>query len=181
MGRVDVLEHYGIPVKPHLEPFERIKRWKKRIDAFRYSNGTEDEMNNQLDFIYAFFINCYHLSDFLRRSKVVSNDVIARFIEDNLEMQMCRYICFESKHCSLETLKSGITDSATGKKLIHGLTGCIVKEYDPFQAVLKNDNPIKNIKYVLLANGKNYDLFELADTCVKLWEKFLQENNCLSK
>jgi hypothetical protein len=182
MGRFEAIGYYGFPVKPHLEQLARIKRWKSRIDDFRFSNSPDIEISNQLDFIYAFFINCYHLKDFLEYSKLVSDKVISKFVEKNIEMQICRYICFESKHCSITQAHSGITDSSTGEKVIHGLTGCIIIEGDPFQEILKYDNPIKNGKYSILVNGKNYDLFELADKCVKLWETFLEENNCfLSK
>jgi hypothetical protein len=192
MGRIDVLEHYGIPVKPHLEQFERIKRWKKRIDEFRYSNNTEDEINNQLDFIYAFFVNCYHLRDFLTYSrmfpddkeiipddeKIVSNEVVQSFIHSNIEMQICRDICNESKHCFLTNPSIGEIDPETNKKQATGFSGVILrKEYDPFQEILKYDNPIRNIKYIVMANNKNYEVFELADKCVKLWEKFICSSN----
>ncbi len=182
MGRIDVLEQYGIPVKPHLEQFERIKRWKTRIDAFRYSNSNEDEIPSQLDFICAFFVNCYHLRDFLTYSKVISDEIVKNFIDANIEMQICRDICNESKHCSLTNPSIGVIDPKTKKKKAIGFSSVILrKEYDPFQEILKQSNPIKKIKYVVMANGENFDLFELADKCVMLWENFLRENGCLNK
>lgn len=180
MGRIDVLKEYGIPVEPHLEQLARIKRWKKRIDAFRYGNNAEDEIPNQIDFIYAFFVNCYHLRDFLAYSKVISSVQIDQFFKDNLEMQICRDLCLESKHCSVTNPSFGEVDPETKKKKATEFAGVsLIREYDPFQEILKYDNPIKNIKYVVLANSEKHDVFELADKCVKLWEDFLKKNNCL--
>ncbi len=190
MGNLDILKDFGIPVNPHLDQLNRIRRWKRRLDEIRFSNSSEDRIPHQIDFIYAFFTNCYHLRDFLNNSKknsdiVISDNVINQlnqFFKTNIEMQICRDICNESKHCSLEYPAIGVKIPNTNKKSAEGLAGvCIVKEYDPFQEVLKNTNPIKNIKYVVLAEGKKYDVFELADKCLKLWEDFFQENDLADK
>ncbi len=123
-----------------------------------------------------------------RNSKlnIYNSDIVVnqldQFFKTNIEMQICRDICNESKHCSLENPSIGVKIPNTNKKSAEGLAGvCIVKEYDPFQKVLKNTNPIKNIKYVVLAGGKKYDVFELADKCLKLWEDFFQENDLADK
>lgn len=74
----------------------------------------------------------------------------------------------------------GEIDAKTNKKKATGFSGVILrKEYDPFQEILKQDNPIKNIKYIVMADGKNLDVFELADKCVNLWKNFLEENKLL--
>jgi hypothetical protein len=178
MSRIDILKDLGLPIKPHLEQLERTKRWKKRLDDIRYSNSSVDKIPYQLDFIYAFFINCFHLRDFLKYSKTISDAIITKFFEDNIEMQICRDICNECKHCSLENPSIGLTIPNTNKKSASGWAGvCLVKDYDPFQEVLKNDNPIKNIKYVILAEGKMYNVFDLTDKCLNLWERFFKENS----
>ena len=64
----------------------------------------------------------------------------------------------------------------TGKK-ISGVF--LLREYDFFQEVLKRNNPVKNVKYVVLANGKKYNVFKLADRCIELWINFFKENNLL--
>jgi len=180
MSRVDILENSKIPIKPYLEQLERIKRWKKRLDDMRYSKSPENKIPDQIDFILSFFINCFHLRDFLKYSKPVSDDIINRFFEDNIEMQICRDICNESKHCSLENPSIGARIPGTNKKSAKGWDGiCLVKEYDPFQEVLKNNNPIKNIKYVILTEGVKYDVFDLTDRCLILWQNFFEKYNLL--
>ena len=57
--------------KPYLEQFERIKRWHKTLNKIRVSNANENQTDKQVDIIYAFFINCYHLKDWLIHSKVI--------------------------------------------------------------------------------------------------------------
>ena len=181
MGRIDILEDLKIPVKPYLEQFKRIRRWKKRLDKIRNSNSSEDEIPNQIDFIFAYFINCYHLRDFLISSKVIQKEILNKFFEENIEMQLCRDICNECKHCLLERPSIGIKESNSNKKSARGWAGvCLVREYIPDSLILKDDKlPIKNIRYVVLANFKKYDVFELADRCFILWGNFLKQNKFL--
>ncbi|HLG24161.1 MAG TPA: hypothetical protein VI564_04515 [Candidatus Nanoarchaeia archaeon] len=180
MSRKDILERLGIPVKPHLEQFARVHRWKKRLDKIRFSNSQESSQPEHYDFIYAFFTNCYHLRDFLKHSKAIQTKLVDEFFTKNKEMQICRDICNESKHCVLDSPSIGLEILNTNKKSAKGWAGvCLIREYDPFQEVLKNDNPVKNIKYVVLADGKKYNVFELADKCYQLWTNFFKENKLL--
>ena len=52
--------------------------------------------------------------------------------------------------------------------------------YVPDFLILKDDKyPLKNINYFILANFDKYDLFELANKCLYLWEDFLRQNSLL--
>lgn len=178
MSRIDILEDLGIPASPHLEQLGRIKRWKSRLDEIRFNNDSEDKMPHQMDFIYVFFINCYHLKDFLDYSKIISDNEVKSFFDKNIEMQICRDICNESKHCSLHTPSIGIEIPNSKKRSAKGFAGvCIVREYEPFG----RETPIKNTNYVVLAKGKKYDVFELAGRCLSLWMDFFNENNLFNK
>ncbi|MBS3136500.1 hypothetical protein J4401_06100 [Candidatus Woesearchaeota archaeon] len=180
MSRKDILEDLGITVKPHLEQFARVNRWKERLDKIRFSNSPESNLDYHYDFIYAFFTNCYHLRDFLRHSKVIQTNLVDDFFANNKEMQICRDICNESKHCILDTPSIGAKIPDTNKKSAKGWAGVfLIREYDYFQNTLKNDNPIKNIKYVVLADLEKYNVFELADKCCQLWSSFFEANNLL--
>ena len=180
MSRIDILESLGIPVKPHLEQLSRIRRWKKRLDEIRFSNSPESSIPDHYDFIYAFFINCYHLRDFLEHGGIIPKKVVDKLFEENVEMQICRDICNESKHCILDSPSIGVRIPNKNRKSANSWAGvCLIKEYDPFQEILKNDNHIKNIKCVVLAKGIKYDVFELADKCLKLWENLFKENDLL--
>jgi hypothetical protein len=161
--------------KPYLEQFERIKRWHKILNEIRVSNASEDRTDYQVDCIFAFFINCYHLRDWLEHSKVTSPSILNDFIENHKEMQICRDICNGAKHLSL-------TSRSIGKdvKCDCGFHGVFLhREYDPFQEVLKHDNPVRNITYNIFVEYEKFNVFEVADKCVSLWEDFLKENNLL--
>lgn len=158
--------------KPYLEQFERIKRWNRILNEIKVSNASEDKTDYQVDCIYSFFINCFHLKDWLIHSKVISKDTVNKFINNHKEMKVCRDICNGVKHLSL-------TDPSIGKdvKCDCGFHGVFLhREYDSYQEVLKNNNLVGNITYNIFAEYEKFNAFTLADRCVKLWESFLKEN-----
>lgn len=176
MGLLHIMSWAGkFHKKPYLEQFERIKRWHKILNEIRVSNSSEDEADYQVDCIYAFFINCYHLKDWLLHSKVVDKSKINGFIKKNKEMKICRDICNGIKHLSL-------TNPSIGHNIKcdcgwHGVT--LHREYDSFQEVLKNANPLQNATYTVLADFEKFNVFELADRCVELWKNFMEDNSLI--
>jgi len=157
--------------KPYLEQFERIKRWHKILNEIRVSNASEDKTDYQIDCIYTFFINCFHLKDWLIHSKVISEETANNFINDHKEMMICRDMCNGVKHLSL-------TNPSIGKDVecdcgLHGVF--LHREYEPFQ----KNNPVKNITYNIFVEYEKYNAFVVADKCVSLWESFLKENQLI--
>lgn len=66
--------------KPYLEQVERIKRWNEILNDIRVSNSPEDRADYQVDCIYAFYINCFHLKDWLIKSKAIDKMKLNNFI-----------------------------------------------------------------------------------------------------
>lgn len=141
--------------KPYLEQFHRIQRWRERLYKISFSNASEKEIDNHIDFIYAYFINCYHLKDWLIMSKVVSEEEVNNFIKNHKELRICQDICNGSKHLFL-------TNPSLGQFPL-------AKQFTP----LSRPSPIKNTEYVVLTGEGNLDVFELADNCLKLWTEFM--------
>jgi len=119
--------------KPYLEQFQRMKRWYNILNKIRVSNANENQTDKQVDIIYAFFINCFHLKDWLIHSKAIEQKKVNDFIENNKEMMICRDLCNGCKHLSL-------TNPSVAKdvKCNCGFHGVFLhREFDPFQEVLK--------------------------------------------
>ena len=155
--------------KSYLEQYERIKRWHKILNEIRLSNASEDKTEYQVDCIFAFFMNCFHLTDWLKHSKTSLDDkTIDDFINNNDEMKICKYLCLGSKHLTLDKKRHDVSNIVT-----------IGKEWDPFAEVLNNKNPVLNITYSLDTKYGKFNVFELSDTCVNLWEDFLKQNNLI--
>ena len=157
--------------KPYLEQWERINRWYHRLNKLKKSNMPENETNNQVDFIYAFFINCFHLRDWLIAYDPSLSDKINKLFEFK-EMQICGDICNGCKHLSLTYPSIREFNGVVEGVSIH-------REFDPFQNILKYDNPIQNITYVILAGPEKFNLFFIVDRCMSIWKTFLSENGLL--
>lgn len=158
--------------KPYLEQFYRIKRWHSRLNSIRFSNSPESEADNQLDFIYAFFTNCFILEDWLKNSGVNSKKIYD-YRDQHIELKICRDLCNNTKHLLLTKGKSSISTLAKSNELSNGVT--IHKVYDDSSF----DKPLKYSNYIIMADFKKYYVFDVADKCVLLWGNFLEKNSLL--
>lgn len=154
--------------KAYLEQFRRLERWNKILNEIRVSNSPDEMADYQVDCIYSFFMNCYHLTDWLKNTepKQIDENKIYDFINKNRELKICHDVCNGSKHLNLKRPKCG------GMLTLH-------REYDPFHEIIKSDKPLHNSNYVLIADGEKFDVFDLANRCLELWQKFLRDNSLL--
>lgn len=148
--------------KPYLEQYYRTKRWHSQLNNIRKVNDPEDP-DIQIDIIYAFFMNCFHLKDWLIGSGIDKNEVY-NFMNQHTELLICRDLCNAAKHLYL-------TKSSTENVFGNGAT--IHKSYNPYSDSLKNYNFIVN------SDNETFEVFELADKCLKLWKGFLEDNKLL--
>lgn len=158
--------------KPYLEQFYRIKRWHSRLNMIRTSNSPETEADNQIDFIYAFFTNCFIFEDWLKNSGVNSTKIYD-YRDQHIELKICRDLCNNTKHL---LLTKGITSMSTltkSNELSNGVT--IHKVYDDSNF----NKPLENSNYYIVVDFNKYNVFDVADKCVSLWEDFLEKNSLL--
>ncbi len=159
--------------KPYLEQFERIKRWYDILNQIKNSNSPENQADYQVDCIYTFFMNCFHLKDWLINSNVDQN-AIHKYINENKELKICRDICNGAKHLKLTNPSIG-----KGSDMNMGLRVTLHKEYDPYHEVTNNTKPLDNATYVIVADFEKFNVFDLSDKCMELWEDFLKINALL--
>ncbi|MBI5636172.1 hypothetical protein HY993_04385 [Candidatus Micrarchaeota archaeon] len=145
-----------------MEQLNRVKRWFERLKKCQTGSAEQE------DVLLAFCVNCYHLRDFLISSKVASKNNLDEFIGNNVQMQICRDICNESKHCMLDS-PSIFERDKKGKKITAGWFAgvLLLREQD----ILTNKP-----KLIILANGKKHDALELARKCIALWKEFFKKS-----
>lgn len=161
MTRHDFAKEWNMGIKPHIDQLERVERWYERLQQ------AEVGSDEQLDFLFAFFTNCYHLRDFLEESDI-SQEKIAGLLKKH-EMQICRDICNESKHCSLS--RPSIYESQSDGQKDTGTFGGVVilRAVD----LLHPDTPY----WVVRVQGvERHEALELAHKCLTLWREFFSEN-----
>jgi hypothetical protein len=150
----------------YLEQYERMKR---SYDRFReIKPGLTDKITSDYeDNIYAFFLHCYHLKDWVKndisvKSRVpnISTDV-ERFINESEALSLCADLCSSLKCLELKRSSSGERPTFGRKQYHHRLS-------------LGSGQPIR-LEWLIEQNNKPpIDAFELATKCIAEWDKFLQ-------
>jgi len=169
------------------EQYERIRRWYEKtrkvdyyenfrnkeyhndkeiwIDLLLHQNSITDE---GLDIYYTFFINCYHLKDWLLHSKVLPNkEILDEFFHRDEYMRICHIVCTGSKHLKIDNNKILDPKDKYGTRV----------EYDPSRPNSEKDGSVKT--RLIYINGKTYDLMDLAKDCMQAVDNFLYMNNLL--
>jgi len=140
--------------------YQRMIRWFNKFKNTNPGNFETFDIDEQHDVLYACFQNIFHLKDWLENNANIDKKIINKFINNNLEMRLCRDICNGTKHFEL-TMASVDNDFT------------ITREFDPFHKVFNSDK----YKVIILAGGHKYELKELAWNCIQLWDSFIERNH----
>lgn len=136
--------------------WHRVTRWHRRVADVRTKGQSVGLDAADMDLVIAFFQNCYHLRDWLRASRPDLSANVDSFFSDTFEMAACRDLCNGYKH---KTLARASLDAHFN----------LYREYDH----LDDSCPIK---YRLAFDGddiRRFDLFDLAERCLSLCERFI--------
>ena len=144
----------------YIEQFERVKRWYGRM--IKINQGLQHNLpsDNYQDEVYAFFLNCYHLKDWIKNDKSSGTlaEKVEKFVETNNELCICADICNANKHLRIDHTKSD-QNPRFGKR--------------KFNIELGDSKPIISVKYSIDTLSGTIDAFELAGKCLKAWEKYI--------
>ena len=140
------------------DQYRRVKRWYSKIQCIDRDNSSISE--EELDTLFAFFQNCWHLYDWLKNSEVLSVDLLDGFFRDNETMKFCYDICIGGKHLNIDHPKKGHTRLR------------IVREF------LGQDGGIGRTQLILFGNDFR-DMTGLAKECMEQVEAFLHKYRLL--
>jgi len=157
----------------HQEQFKRLDRWYERFK--KINNGQNHDKNTELllDDIYAFFINCFHLIDWIANddtvildSKVDKKEKI-KYIKDYIktvdELTLCADLCNSVKHLNLDRKPYSKEEPKFGKTSAKLYVG--------------TGQDIIEIKYTIGTLSGPRDAFDIATKCMEAWDKFYSDNN----
>ena len=142
------------------EQYNRLNRWYIRFKEINDGKIHNTPSEYYQDDVYAFFMNCYHLKDWIINDTAaasVANNV-ENYINNNPELSLCADICNGLKHLRLISDRSGERPKF-GKK-----RGNLVIGSGPITIALK---------YEIKTNSGTIDAFDLATKCIKAWEIFI--------
>lgn len=148
---------------PYQEQLDRIKRLEEGIKLF--SIATDDNFEKAIDAFTSFFIQCYHLRDWLVESRYNRRDIDV-FISSSFSLSLCRDLANKQKHKTIDKyepqnhlIEHKIDDNSN-------ILTPIVRYYDPFRK--ENRFGIDVAEF-----GTLVDVIDLAEKCVNDWERFL--------
>ena len=148
----------------YLEQYERMQR---SYDRFREFNlRLSDKISSDYeDDVYAFFMHCYHLKDWIKNDSSVKSRMpnirtdVEQFINESEALSLCADLCNSLK--ALELNRSHSTPMF-GRKHYHDRLN------------IGSGSSIK-LEWLIERNNKPpIDAFELATQCNAEWNKFLQ-------
>ena len=150
------------------EQYDRMKRWYARFEAIDKGRQHDVASDNYVDEIYAFFLNCYHLKDWIKHDPAVlpifvSDKAAAAAVEGAIKadrsLKLCADICNSLKHLRLtRPEKSGESPTFGAKH---------------FALSLGSGPPTISLKYEVDTASGPEDAFQIAVECVKAWDRFL--------
>jgi len=151
-----------ISISPNYqEQFKRVKRWYKRFEEI--NNGLIHDKPSEFygDDIYAFFMNCYHLKDWIKEDPSAASvaNKVENYINNNPELSLCADICNGLKHFHFTGYRSGENP-----------------EFGKTKAELNFGSGPTTIalKYEIKTKSGSIDAFDLATKCIKAWEVFIK-------
>lgn len=141
--------------------WERVRRYFDRFRELNDQGRLHDRPSDTyVDDIYAFFINCYHLKDWIANDPSSPfREAVKDFGRDSPNFQICRDLCIGAKHLAVNDPSSSLPEKKLGRK--HW-------DFTPGQG----KSLIKLRIFVGTAPAEK-DAFEIAENCMKEWEAFL--------
>ncbi len=143
------------------EQFNRIKRLKKNIEQF--SIATDNNFEEAIDTFTSFFIQCYHLRDWIIKSGFDKN-FIDDFISQNIWLSLCRDLANKQKHQSIDKYipNNDFVDFRVG------VSTPISRYYDYFDKKSRFGIDVWGF-------GTPIDVVEVADRCIGEWKKLIKK------
>jgi hypothetical protein len=142
-----------------------MKRWYDRFATIDRGRAHDLASDNYLDEIYAFFMNCYHLKDWIKHDVSVpphARQAVEGYINGSRSLQLCADICNSLKHLDLTSNRSGENPSF-GKKHFALELGT-------------TSSPTISLKYEVETTSGAEDAFRLATDCVSAWDDFMNKH-----
>jgi hypothetical protein len=147
------------------EQYNRMKRWYDRFEILQKGRPHDMHTDNYLDETYTFFMNCYHLKDWIKLDASVPTPVkqaVESHITSSLPLQLCADICNSLKHLRLTKKPRSSQKPVLGKQSIALTVGSAPTTI--------------SLKYEIDTTTGPIDAFDLATQCVNSWDAFLTAN-----
>lgn len=155
-------------VAQYQEQYDRMRRWHAKFEQLNKGRPHDAVSDNYVDEIYAFFLNCHHLKDWIRHDDSVPSNVRGRVeghIDSSPALQLCADISNSLKHLAPSRAPRSTEQPSFGRKR--------------YALSLGAGPAVISLKYEVVTASGAIDAFTLASDCVAAWDVFLTGNGLL--
>jgi hypothetical protein len=144
----------------YLDQYRRMMRSYERFASIDRGRVYDPSSENYSDEVFAFFLNCYHLKDWIKNDKgarVIAHTDVEGLINSSYPLKLCADICNSHKHLKLKAPRSHeYPRLAKTRHTVHGGTP-----------------PTVTVKYEIETSRGPVDAFTLATQCITEWQSFI--------
>lgn len=154
-------------IQKYKQQFETVKRFYELFEKIDKGIKIDFPSCYLEDIVYAFFIFCYHLKDWIKNDNTLPSNIkdkVEDFVNKNKCLGVCGDICNGTKHLALNISRSGEYGEIKTKKVFAeyaGGTSLNVK--------------IKFNVFTKSSKAKPIDAFELGTECLQKWKEFIED------
>jgi len=146
----------------YVEQYKRVQRWFKRFKEINNGRLHDRDTDFYEDDMYAFFMNCYHLKDWIKNdptSESLANKVEG-FINNTPSLKLCADICNGLKHLRRNRPTRSEENLRFGPRL--------------FKVGVGTRPTTIAIEYVVETSSGPIKAFDIAEECLNVWRQFLE-------
>lgn len=144
------------------EQYDRMIRWYGYLIEIHKGRQHDKSTEYYQDIVYVFFMNCYHLKDWIINDPNVNlpSKQVEDFINSEDCMKISADICNSLKHLELNR------SPRSGK----------VPKIESRAYTVQIPNQTIQINYFIETNTGSKEVFELATECIHKWTEFIKNN-----
>jgi hypothetical protein len=151
--------------------YERVHRWHGRLsERRRPGDDAQTHELRRLDFARAFFIECFHLADWLAKDSSVriGESEINRLVQRSEWLKVSQHITNDSKHAVMKSERPAKRD------------GVLLLENGD-HLLLKNGQHLRLEGIVItLSDGREVPIEQVATECLVEWDRILRQIGAIS-
>lgn len=146
----------------YIEQLERTERWFKRFEDLQQGTQCNQPSECLQDDVYAFFMNCYHLKDWIINDPALDHmrPKVEAFINDNECLKLCADLCNGCKHLRLTSSRSKQDPLFSGR-------------HYRIEIGSKHGQTIQ-ITYDVNTLSGTQDAYDVASQCMTAWRDFVK-------
>src|SRR5262245_46618434 len=101
------------------DQYDRMRRWYERFSKLNSGRSHDISTENYVDEIYAFFLNAYHLKDWIKNDHALGQPVrksVEKYVNQTNALALCADICNSLKHLKRTESNRSRQDPQFGRK-----------------------------------------------------------------